>query len=192
MIRIAIAAFVAGIYFICSGCYDLFVQAGTSHEPTTVAVTELKTSVPNNRHLIITGGKADTENAVVFYKSKYGTKVSGSEILFIPIIEAGTVPSRSSAPAVLVRMTEDQVNEAQGGAKIDFASVEGIRTTSFDLEGKARSRLVETYGQAAVDKMMILNYHGSISVWKALGKLAGGFGLSAAVVGAIILKRKSN
>lgn len=176
---------------MCSGCYDLFLQAGTSREATSVSVSELKTSLPSNRHLIITGGQADTENAVVFYRSKRGTKVSGSEILFIPILEAGTVPSRGSAPTVLVRMTEDQVNEAQGGAKVDFAAVEGIRTTSFDLEGKARSRLVETYGQAAVDKMMILNYHGSIGVWKALGKLAGGVGLSGAVVGAFILKRKS-
>jgi hypothetical protein len=192
MIRLTIAAIVAGIYFICSGCYDLFVQAGTSRQPTTVSIAELKTGVPGNRHLIITGGRADKENAVVFYKSKYGQKLSGSEIYFIPMVEAATNASGASAPAVLVRMTESQVNEARGGEKVSFASIEGIRTTSFDLEDKARQSLVQSYGQAAVDKMVILNYHGSIDIWKALGKLGGGVGLIGAVVGAFILKRKSD
>src|SRR6266576_668725 len=57
MARIALLLIVGGLYLICSGCYDLFVQAGASRQPTTVSVAELEKSVPANRHLIVSGGR---------------------------------------------------------------------------------------------------------------------------------------
>jgi len=191
MLRFVILFFFAGLYLIGSACYDLYVQAGTSRQPTTVSMAELRTSVPGNRHLIVTGGRADTANAVAFYKTKWGTKVSGSEILFIPITDASTTASRGSIPSVLLRITGDQTAEAKAGNKVSFEAIEGVRTTSLDLEDKARRRLVETYGQAAVDRMMILNYHGGVGIGAALGKLIGGIALTGAVVGGFIFLRKS-
>ena len=190
MLKLALIFFVAGLYLIGSGCYDLFVQAGTSRQPTTVSIAELQKGVPGNRHLIVTRGRAVPETAVTFYKTKWGTKVSGSEILFIPITEASTTAAHNSTPSVLLRVTEEQLEEAKAGKKINFEAVEGVRTTSLDLEDKARRRLIETYGQAAVDRMIILDYHGSIGIGAALGKVAGGVALAGAVVGGFIFLRR--
>ncbi len=189
MVRLAFLLFIAGLYLIGSGCYDLFVQAGTSRQPTTVSVAELEKSVPANRHLVLTGGQPVKDNAVSFYRTKWGTKVSGSEILFIPITDASTAAAGRS-PSVLLRVTEDQIDAAKAGNKIDFQALEGIRTTSMDLEDKARRRLVEAYGQGAVDRMIILNYHGAVGMGTGLAKLAGGVALSGALVGVFIFLRK--
>jgi hypothetical protein len=131
-------------------------------------------------------------SAVKYYKTRWGTKVSGSEILFIPIMDAASATTHGATPSILLRVTEDQVDAAKAGNKINFRAVEGIRTTSMDLEGKARQRLVETYGQAAVERMVILSYHGGIGMGAALGKLGGGVVMVGAVVGGFILSRKSD
>jgi hypothetical protein len=169
MIRLALLLFLVGIYLICSGCYDLFIQAGTSRQPTTVTVAELEKAVPANRHLVVTGGRPVAAAAVKFYKTKWGTKISGSEILFIPIVNASTATSDTVTPSILLRVTEDQVDAAKAGQKISFGSIEGVRTTSMDLEDKARQRLVDTYGEAAVDKMVILAYHGDVGMGGGMG-----------------------
>jgi hypothetical protein len=191
MVRLVLILVAAGIYLVCSGCYDLFVQVGISKQPTTVSVAELEKNLPANRHLVITGGRPVTATAVTFYKTKWGTKVSGSEIVFIPIANASSAISDRSTPAILLRVTEDQVNAAKAGNKINFQSIEGIRTTSMDLEDKARNRLVETYGSAAVDKMIILDYHGSIGMAGAIGKLAGGIVIVGGLIGGFIFSRSS-
>jgi hypothetical protein len=191
MARLALILFIVGIYLICSGGYELYLQAGTSRQPTTVSIAELEKSVPSNRHLVVTGGRAVSAAAVTFYKSKWGTKVSGSEILFIPIQDAATSVSNLATPAILLRVTEDQINAAKAGQKINFQSIEGVRTTSMDLEDKARQRLVETYGDAAVDKMIILNYHGDVGIAAPLGKFAGGVVIVGGMIGAFIFSRRS-
>jgi hypothetical protein len=191
MIRFALLLVCVGLYLIGSGCYDLFVQAGASRQPTTVSIADLEKAVPANRHLVITGGRAVPTTAVKFYRTHWGTKVSGSEILFIPVVDASATNLDRSTPSVLLRVTEDQIDAAKTGQKIDFRALEGVRTTSMDLEDKARQRLVDTYGQAAVDRMMILVYHGSVGIAPALGKLAGGLALTGALVGLFILGRKS-
>ncbi len=190
IVKLALLLFVAGLYLIGSGCYDLFVQAGTSRQPTTISVAELEKSVPANRHLIITSGQPVKETAVTFYRTKWGRKVSGSEILFIPITDASAAAPRRSTPCVLLRVTADQIDAAQAGSKIDFQALEGIRTTSMDLEDKVRRRLVEAYGQGAVDRMIILNYRGTVGIGAALAKLAGGAALACAVAGAFVFLRK--
>src|SRR5262249_57335423 len=100
--------------------------------------------------------------AVKFYKKKWGTKVSGSEILFIPIVDDSTASPDQAKPSVLLRVTEDQIDAAKAGQKINFKAIEGVRTTSMDLEDKARQRLVDTYGEAAVAPVVILDYHGMV------------------------------
>jgi hypothetical protein len=190
MLRLGFILLIAGLYLIGSGCYELFVQAGTSREPTKVSIAELEKAVPANRHLIVTGGRPVIATAVKFYKIQWGTKVSGSEILFIPIADASTAGADHSTPSILLRMTEQQLDSAKAGKKINFQAIEGIRATSVDLENKARQRLVETYGQASVDRMIILDYQGRIGVGVGLGKLAGGIVMVGAVVGAFIFSRK--
>src|SRR5437660_366255 len=142
MMRIAFLLFIAGLYLVGSGCYDLFVQAGTSRQPTSVSVAELKQSIPANRHLVVTGGRPIVATAVKFYKTHWGAKVSGSEILFVPIADASEGALAPSTPSILLRVSEDQLNAAKAGQKVNFRALEGIRTTSMDLEDKARHRLV--------------------------------------------------
>ena len=190
MARLALLLVIAGIYLICSGGYELFVQAGTSRQPTTVSLADLEKSVPSNRHLIITGGRAVKETAVAFYRTQWGKKVSDSEILFIPITQASAAEARSTTPLVLLRVTAEQIQAAEAGNKIDFRALEGIRTTSVDLEDKARQRLVQAYGQAQVDRMIILNYHGTVGFGTGLAKLAGGLALTGALVAAFVFARK--
>jgi hypothetical protein len=190
MLKVALIVFVAGLYLIGSGCYELFVQAGTSRQPTTVSVAELEKGVPANRHLIITGGRPVSETAVTFYRKKWGTKISGSEILFIPIVDASSAATDRSTPPILLRVTEDQLDLAKAGQKVNFRAMEGIRTTSMDLEDKARRRLVESYGDAAVKRMIILDYHGKIGLGAALGKMVGGVAMVGAVVAGFIFVRR--
>jgi hypothetical protein len=190
MLKVALIVFVAGLYLIGSGCYELFVQAGTSRQPTTVSVAELEKGVPANRHLIITGGRPVSETAITFYRKKWGTKISGSEILFIPIMDASGAATDRSTPPILLRVTEDQLDLAKAGQKVNFRAMEGIRTTSMDLEDKARRRLVESYGDAAVKRMIVLDYHGKIGLGAALGKMVGGVAMVGAVVAGFIFVRR--
>src|SRR5437879_12308257 len=113
MARLAVILFLAGLYLISSGGYDLFIQAGTSRRPNTVSVAELEKIVPDNRHLVVTGGRPVRATAVTFYKTKWGTKVSGSEILFIPIADASAAGAVGSTPSILLRIAEDQLNAAK-------------------------------------------------------------------------------
>ena len=191
MARLALILFVAGLYLIGSACYDLFIQAGASRQPTTISVADLEKSVPANRHLVVTGGRPVLATAVTFYKTKWGAKVSGSEVVFIPIAEASAAASERSAPSILLRIPEDQLNAAKATKSLNFEAIEGIRTTSMDLDDKARQRLVESYGKDAVDRMIILDYHGGVGIGAAAGKLAGGVVMVGAVVGAFIFVRKS-
>lgn len=190
MLKIAILLFVTGLYLIGSGCYDLAVQADTSRQPTTVSIEELRKSLPGNRHLVVTGGRALPEHAVTFHKTKWGTKVSGSEVLFIPMTDASATGANNSTPSVLLRVTEDHLDEAKAG-QINFQAVEGVRTTtSQDLESKARRHLVDTYGQAAVERMIILDYQGTLGIGPALGKITGGTALAGAVVAGFLFLQK--
>jgi hypothetical protein len=191
LIRLAIILFVAGLFLIGSGSYNLFVQAGASAEPTRVSVAELEKNVPSNRHLVVTGGKPVLASAVTFYKTQYGSKVSGSEITFIPITDASNAASARSTPRVLLRITEEQLNAAKAGDKFNFDALEGLRTTSMDLEGKVRGRLLDTYDKAAVDQMIILDYHGKIGMGTGFAKLAGGLAMSGGVIVAFLFNRRS-
>ncbi len=130
------------------------------------------------------------EAAVTFYKTHWGMKESGSEILFIPIADASANAPSNSTPRILLRVTEDKLAEAKSGREINLEAVEGIRTTSLDLEDKARRLLVKAYGQAAVESMVILDYHGKVGIGTALVKLAGGVALVGAIVGGFIWLRK--
>ncbi len=191
MVRLALLFFLGGPYLIGSGGYDLYVQSGASRQPTTVSVAELEKNIPSNRHLVVTGGRPVMSTAVKFYKTKWGTKVSGSEILFIPIANASTTNLENATPAILLRVTEDQLNAAKAGKKLNFPAIEGVRTTSMDLEGKARGHLLEAYGQAAVDRMIILDYHGSVGMGAGLGKVVGGIAMTGAVVAGFLISQKS-
>ena len=191
MRKLAFLLFIGGIYLLCSGAYDLYVQSGTSRKPTTVTVAELEKSVPANRHLIVTGGRPVSAAAIKFYRTQWGSKVSGSEILFIPIADASSPAASLSKPSILLRVEEDDINAAKAGQKIDFKAIEGVRTTSMDLEDKAQQRLVENFGKDAVDRMVILCYHGSIGMGTGLGKLAGGVVLVGGLVAAFVFGRRS-
>ena len=190
MARLTLILFVAGVYLIGSGCYDLYVQTGTSRQPTSISVAELEKNLPSNRHLIVTGGRAVTATAVKFYKTKWGTRVSGSEILFIPIADASSTAPDGGTPSILLRVTEEEMNAAKAARNMNFRALEGVRTTSMDLESKARQRLVEMYGQAAVDRMIILDYHGHVGIGTGLGKLGGGILIAGAIVVIFIFGRK--
>src|SRR4051812_8668536 len=190
MARLTLILFVAGLYLIGSGCYDLSVQAGPSRQPTTVSVAELEKNMPPDRHLIVTGGRAVTAAAVKFYKNKWGTKVSGSEVLFIPFAGAASTVPNGGTPSILLRVNEDELNAAKAAKNMNFRALEGVRTTSMDLESKAQQRLVEMYGQAAVDRMIILDYHGHVGMGAGLGKLAGGILVAGAILVIFIYGRK--
>ena len=92
-----------------------------------------------------------TATGVKFYKTSWGTKVSGSEILFVTIADASAAASDSATPAILLRVTEEQIGATKAGNKLNFHAIEGIRTTSIDLDDKARQRLVDAYGEDPVD-----------------------------------------
>ena len=59
---------------------------------------------------------------------------------------------------MLVRITEPQMDVIKKGKPFDADSIHGVRMTHWDLEDKAGDVLTKRYGQAAVKKMVILEY----------------------------------
>ena len=179
-----------GIGLVVMGAYDFFIQAGTSSNPTTVSIAQLERAVPSNRHLIITGGQAMANDAVVYYKTRHYAKVAGSEVYFIPIQDASLAAYRSLTPPLLVRITEAQMDAIKKGKAFDADSIHGVRMTHWDLDGKAEDLLAKRYGEAAVKKMVILEYEKAVTgIGSGIGQMFGG---AACIVGAVMLAGLTN
>src|SRR6266436_274687 len=115
--RLVFFAFLGGIYLVIAGAYDAFIQASAQRTPETISISELQKNVPNNRHLIVTGGTAVVSKAVEYYQTRRGVRDPNSEIYFIPIQDSALPSSASAIPPVLVKMTKEQLDKirAQGG-----------------------------------------------------------------------------
>ena len=157
------------------GGYEFFIQAGAFKNPTTISITDLEKDTPFNRHLIITGGHALVSDAVVYYETRNGVKEPGSELTFLPI--QGTAPGENAnqAPSVLILLMEYQVNQINKGKTFDENAIGGLRMTHWELKDKAREVLVKKYGEAAVNKMLIVEYEKQPKgVGESLLKICGG------------------
>lgn len=164
------------IFLICTGAYDAFIQAGARQTPETISISELPKNVPNNRHLIVTGGSAVPSKAVEYYRTRHGVRITGSEIYFIPIQDSSLASSVSASPPVLVKMTNEQFQKIKAAGGFESSRIEGIRMTTWDLESKAKEYLVNSFGNAAVEKMVILDYqHDIVGLWRGLGQSLAGF-----------------
>ncbi|PZR75943.1 MAG: hypothetical protein DLM73_03970 [Chthoniobacterales bacterium] len=176
--RLVGVGFLVGIYLICAGAYDAFIQASARRTPETISISELQKNLPNNRHLIITGGTAVVDKAVEYYQTRHGVRVPNSEIYFIPIQDSALPASVSAIPPVLVKMTKDQLDKAKRQSGFDTSGIEGVRMTHWDLESKAKDYLVASFGNSGVEKMIILDYQREVvGIWRGLGQLLGGFAL---------------
>ena len=185
MSRILVLIFLGGIGLIFMGAYDFFIQVGTSSNPTTVSIAKLEKAVPANRHLIVTGGQAMIDDAVVYYKRRRSVKVPGSEIYFIPIQDASLAAYRSLAPSLLVRITDPQMSAIKEGKTFDANAIHGVRMTNWDLDGKAEDLLAKRYGQASVKKMVIVEYEKAVTGIKS--GLAQMFGGVVCIAGSVVL-----
>lgn len=172
------------------GAYDCFIQAGTQDKPTKVSIAELERSVPFNRHLIVTGGKAMLNEAIVYYEMRHQVKVTGSEVYFIPIQEVSLAAYPSLTPPLLVRISEYQLEDLKKEKDLFIDPIHGIRMTHWDLEGKAENLLAEKYGDAAVKNMVILEYNKAVTgIRDGLNQILGG---AACVFGTVMLARSMN
>jgi len=175
---------IGGVGLILMGVYGFFIQAGTSRTPTTVSIADLERAVPSNRHLIVTGGRALVNDAVVYCKTRQYAKVAGSEVHFIPIQDDSLAANYSPTPPLLLRMTEAQVDAIKKGKVFDARAVHGVRMTQWDLEGKVRDLQTKRYGEAAVKKMVILEYEEEATgASGGLGQMFLGAGF---IVGAVV------
>src|SRR5206468_1632968 len=69
---------IGGVGLIVMGAYGFFIQADTASTPTTVSIADLEGAAPSDRHLIVTGGRALVNDAVVYYETRRYAKVAGS------------------------------------------------------------------------------------------------------------------
>ena len=138
------------------GAYGLFLGPGTFNAPTIVSIADLERAVPSNRQLIVTGGRALVNDAVVYYETRRYAKVAGSEAHFIPIQDASLAGYQSLTPPLLLRITEAQMDVMKKGKVFDPRAIHGVRMTHWDLEGNARDLLTKRYGEAAVERMVNL------------------------------------
>jgi hypothetical protein len=190
MSRFLVLALVGGVVLIVTAAYEFFIQAGTCPKPTTVSIAALEGSVPWNRHLIVTGGRAMVDDAIVCYKRCNYGKVEGSEVYFIPIQDATLAGYRSLTPALVVRITEAQMNAIRNGKEFNFAAIQGVRMTHWDLENKAEELLAKRYGKAAVKRMVILEYEKAVTgITSDLGTLLLG---AVCFVGVSVYNRLTN
>lgn len=176
MQRLIIIAFLVAVYLTISGGYETWIQLGTSNTPTAISVAELESHVPPNRYLNVTDGRAMLEDAVVYNETDKKTlqTVSNSEVTFIPILPVGS--ASSSTPRLIVRISEEKMNDIKANHSFDESSILGIRKTHWDLEDKVKDFLTRQFGEDAAQKMIILEYgeKSSDDVLLAILKLCGG------------------
>jgi hypothetical protein len=173
---------IGGVGLIVMGAYG-FIQAGTSSAPTTVSIADLERAVPSNRNLIVTGGRALVNDAVVYYETRRYSKVAGSEAHFVPIQDASLAAYHSLTPPLLLRISEAQMDAIKKGKVFDARAIHGLRMTHWDLEGKARDLQTRRYGEAAVKKMVILEYEKEVTGIGSLGQMLLG---AVCIVGAVV------
>lgn len=190
MSRILVFILIGGIYLLVTGAYNCFIQASTKDQPTTISIVELERSVPLNRHLVVTGGKAMLNEAIVYYEMRRNVKVNGSEVYFIPIQDISLAAYPSLCPPLLVRITEYQMDALKKEKEFSIDPIHGVRTTHSDLNGKAESLLNERYGEGAVKNMVILEYKKAVTgIRDEINQMLGG---AACIFGAFMLSRLIN
>jgi len=163
---------IGGVSLIVIGAYGFFIQAGTSSTPTIVSIADLERAAPSNRQLIVTGGRALVNDAVVYYETRRQAKVAGSEAHFIPIQDASLADYQSLTPPVLLRITEAQMDVIKKGKVFDPRAIHGVRMTHWDLEGNARDLLTKRYGEAVVKNMVDLQFEQEVTgIGGALGQM---------------------
>ena len=190
MSRIFPFMLIGGIYLLVTGAYECFIQASTKTKPTTVSIAELERSVPFNRHLIVTSGKAMLNDAIMYYEMRRNVKVNGSEVYFIPIQDISLAAYPSLIPPLLVRIKEHQINVLKKEKVFSIDPIHGVRMTHWDLEGKAENLLTERYGEGAVKNMVILEYKKEVTgVRDGISQMLGG---AACIFGAVMLSGLMN
>ncbi|MDP9254353.1 MAG: hypothetical protein M3O66_05380 [Verrucomicrobiota bacterium] len=183
--RLIFFAFLAGICLAVAGAYDVFIHATALGKPEMISISELENNVPSNRHLIVSGGRAIVNKAVEYYRTRHGVRTPNSEIYFIPIEDGSRASISSAPPVLLVKMTADQLEKAKANGGFDSNAIEGIRMTHWDFEGKAEEYLVRSFGKAAVEKMVVLDYKKeAVGVWQGLGQLVAGLLLIGGIIAA--------
>ena len=158
MTRFAGMLLLGGVGLFVMGIYGFFIQADTSSAPTIVSVADLERVAPCNHRLIVTGGRALVNDAVVYYETRRNAMVAGSEAHFIPIQDASPAAYQCSTPPLLLRITEPQLDAIKKGKVFDAGAIPGVRMRPWDLESNARNLLIRRYGEAAVKKIVNLKF----------------------------------
>jgi hypothetical protein len=174
---------IGGVGLIVMGAYGFFIEDDASSTPTTVSIADLEKAVPSNRNLIVTGGRALVNDAVVYYETRRDAKIAGSEAHFVPIQDASLAAYHSLTPPLLLRISEAQMDAIKNGKVFDARAIHGVRMTHWDLEGKARDLQTKRYGEAAVKKMVILEYEKEVTGIGDLGQMFLG---AVCIVGAVV------
>ena len=189
MTRFAGLLLLGGVGLIVMGAYGFFSQAGASSAPTIVSVADLERVAPCNHRLIVTGGRALLNDAVVYYETRRNVMVAGSEAHFIPIQDASPAAYQCLAPPLLLRITEAQMEAIKKGKVLDAGAIPGVRMTPWDLESNARNLLAKRYGEAAVKKIVNLKLENEIT---GIGGWLGLMLLGAVcIAGAVVFPRLS-
>ena len=189
MSRIIPFIIIGGVGLLVTGAYDCFIQMSTKDKATAVSIADLEKSVPFNRHLIVTGGKAIIDESIMYYEMRRNVKVLGSEVYFIPIQDISLADYPSLTPPLLVRVTKYQMDD-MNKEKVFIEPIRGIRMTHWDLEKKAENLLTERYGEVAVKNMVILEYKKAVTgIWDGLAKMFLG---AVCIFGLVMLRGYTN
>ena len=182
MTRFAGLLLLGGVGFFVMGTYGFFIQADTSSAPTIVSVADLERVAPCNHRLLVTGGRALANDAVVYYETRRNGMVAGSEAHFIPIQDASPAAYHCITPPLLLRITEKQMDAIKKGKVFDAGAIPGVRMPPWDLESNARNLLIKRYGEAAVKKIVDLKLENEITgIGGALGQMLLGAACIAGV-----------
>jgi|GEM_PF-6482601 len=147
--------FLGAIGFLVTGAYNLFIEVGVWSSPRRIEIGELEARQPWNRHLTITGSKLLVGEAVRFWKTSHG--VTLTEEYYIPIKDKALEGINSVPPSVLVKASKTRMNQILQGGRFNVEEIQGIRMTSWDIEGKVKELLEKTYGERAAKRMLIID-----------------------------------
>ena len=150
--------FLGGFAGVVLGSYHLYVQFGVSPIATTLTLSQLDQSTPSNRNLIVTEGEAAVESAVTSYKTKYYAKVSGSDVIFVPVFERGLSRLRTLPPSLLLKMSTKQFEVLKAARGILAGGFQGLRIPQIELETGVKSFFEKKYGEDAIAHLTILDF----------------------------------
>lgn len=171
----AVLALIGGL-LLHRGARWLYVDLAAERSPTVVHLADPPAKLPANRHLLVKGGQADTQQTwrYAYWKGTWRS----AESYYVPLRDIAA--ASDSVPAFIVRLSREQFDQ-RVDAGWDYSQVQGMRAPVWEQPEKVRASFETSYGRDPAAWPPVLEWGRMPSLWMpsalTVAGLAGvGFG----------------